>query len=171
MLTWLTSLQVLCACSALLAMPAAAFGAAEQATSPAAIATPASAATPATTDNGNVQVGSVSLDRRVLTLLVMGCVVGMILGWVGGGPRETRLRLLKKAKNTHLAVLVPAGPAPRLIPSDSPNAIRARRTRAPVSRQTPTPTQPRRDASETTDHRETSAEGCEPAHLARAVMD
>jgi hypothetical protein len=82
-------------------------------------------------------VASASFDRRVLTLLAMGCLVGMIAGWASGGPREPRVRLLKKPKKTHLSVLVSPGPAPRLIPGDSPNATRARWRRAEVSRQTP----------------------------------
>jgi hypothetical protein len=61
----------------------------------------------------------------------------MIVGWVSGGPRDTRFRLLNRPKKTRLSVLVPPGPPSRLIPSDSPNATRARWTRAPVSRQTP----------------------------------
>jgi hypothetical protein len=60
----------------------------------------------------------------------------MITGWVKGGPRETRVRLLTKGKKTRLSVLVPPGPAPRLIPSESPNATRARWPHGPVSRQT-----------------------------------
>jgi hypothetical protein len=60
----------------------------------------------------------------------------MIAGWASAGPRDTRLRLLKKPKKARLSVLVSPGPAPRLIPGDSPNARRARWARAPVSRQT-----------------------------------
>jgi hypothetical protein len=88
-------------------------------------------------NNSTTHVGGVSFDRRVLTLLAMGCLVGVIAGWVSGGPREPRLRLLSKAKKTRLSVLVLPGPAPRLIPSDSPNATRARWARASASRQTP----------------------------------
>jgi hypothetical protein len=73
----------------------------------------------------------------VLTLLAMGCCVGVIAGWVNGGPREPRVRLRTKPTKTPLSVLVSPGPAPRLIPADSPNARRARWSRAPVSRQTP----------------------------------
>jgi hypothetical protein len=80
---------------------------------------------------------AVLFDRRVLTLLVMGCLVGLMAGWANSGPREPRVRLLNKPKKTHLEVLVPAGPPPRLIPSDAPNAARARWARAPVPRQTP----------------------------------
>jgi hypothetical protein len=74
---------------------------------------------------------------RVLTLLALGCLVGMIVGWVIGDPRKARLRLFNKPKKTGLCVLVPPGPAPRLIPSDSPNATRPRGTRVPLSRQLP----------------------------------
>jgi hypothetical protein len=52
----------------------------------------------------------------------------MIAGWVGRGASEPRVRLLVKPKKTPLSVLVPPGPAPRLIPSDSPKATRARST-------------------------------------------
>jgi hypothetical protein len=82
-------------------------------------------------------VGRLAFDRRVLTLLAMGCLVGMIVGWAGGGPRDIRLRLLHKPKKARPSVLVSPGPAPRLIPGDSPHATRARWARAPVSRQTP----------------------------------
>lgn len=108
-LTSHTSLQVLCACCAFWGMPAAAAA----------------------------RGGSVFFDRRVLTLLALACLVGMIAGWVGGGPRETGFRLLNKPKKSHLSVLVPPGPAPRLIPGDSPNATRAQRALAPLPRQTP----------------------------------
>ena len=134
--TWLTSLQVLCAYCALLGTPVVALAAPEQVTPTSAVTTPVLAATTSTADNSNAHIGGVSFDRRVLTLLAMGCLVGMIVGWVSGGPRETRLHLLEKPKKAHLSVLVPPGPAPRLIPNDSPNATRARWTRAPVSRQT-----------------------------------
>jgi hypothetical protein len=140
MLTWLTTLQVLCASCVLLGTPAAALAAPKQVTPTPAVTTPA--ATTSTADNSNAHSDGVSFDRRVLTLLAMGCLVGMIVGWVGGGPRETRLHLLAKPKKAHLSVLVPPGPAPRLIPNDSPNATRARWTRAPVSRQTHAATRP-----------------------------
>ena len=135
-LTSQTSLQVLCACCALWSAPAAALAAPEQITPTPVISTPAPAATSMANDS-TARIGGVSFDRRVLTLLAMGCLVGMIAGWVGGGPRETHFRPLNKPKKMRLSVLVPPGPAPRLIPSDSPNATRARWTRAPVSRQTP----------------------------------
>ena len=72
----------------------------------------------------------------LLTLLVIGCLVGMLAGWVNRGPTEPRVRLFVKPKKTPLSVLVPPGPAPRLIPSDSPKAVRARST-MPVPRQMP----------------------------------
>lgn len=113
-----TSLRVLYACCALWGASAA-----------------RAAATVA--NNSTARIGSVLLDRRVLTLLAIGCLVGVIAGWVGRDPREPRVRLLNKPKKTHLSILVPPGPAPRLIPGDSPNATRPRSTRAPVPRQTP----------------------------------
>jgi hypothetical protein len=136
-LTARTSLPALCACCALWCAPAAALAAPEQITPLPVVSTPAPAAATSTTNNSTVRIGAVSFDRRVLTLLAMGCLVGMIAGWVNGGPRETRFRLLNKPKKTHLSVLVPPGPAPRLIPRDSPNAARASSSRAPISRQTP----------------------------------
>jgi hypothetical protein len=136
-LTAHTSLQVLCTCCALWGGPAAARAEPEQTTSPPVASTPAPAAVTATVNDSTSRIGGVSFDRRVLTLLAMGCVVGMIVGWARGGPRETRFRLLNKPKKTRLSVLVPPGPAPRLIPGDSPNATRARWPHGPVSRQTP----------------------------------
>ena len=58
------SLAALCACCAFFSAPAVASG------------------------------GGFSFDRRVLILLAMGCIVGMIAGWVNGGPRETGERPL-----------------------------------------------------------------------------
>jgi hypothetical protein len=136
-LTSQTSLQVLCASCALWCAPAAALAAPEQITPTPVVSTPAPVAATSMADISTARIGGVWFDRRVLTLLAMGCLVGMITGWASGGPRETRFRLLNKPKKTHLSVLAPPGPAPRLIPSDSPNATRARWTRAPVSRQTP----------------------------------
>ena len=74
---------------------------------------------------------------QVWCLLALGCVVGVIAAWVSRGPRKTRLRLLNKPTKARLPVLVPPGPAPRLIPSDSPNATRPVGTGAPLSRQLP----------------------------------
>jgi hypothetical protein len=135
-LTARTSLHALCACCALWCAPAAALAASEQ-IAPMPVSTPASAAATSMANNSTVRIGGVSFDRRLLTLLAMGCLVGVIAGWVGGGPRETRFRLLNKPKKTRLSVLVPPGPAPRLIPRDSPNATRPSSTRAPMPRQTP----------------------------------
>jgi hypothetical protein len=131
------SLQILCGCCALWGAPAVALATPEQITSTTAVATPLPAAMNSLANHSTARVRGFLFDRRVLTLLATGCVVGMIAGWASGGPRETRLRLLNKPKKTHLSVLVSPGPAPRLIPSDSPKARRARWTRAPVSRQTP----------------------------------
>ena len=129
-----TSLHVLCACCVLWGASAAVLAEPEQITPKSVVSTPAaSAAAVAST----ARTGSVLFDRRVLTLLAMGCLVGMIAGWVGRDPREPRVRLPNKPKKTHLSVLVPPGPAPRLIPCDSPNVTRPRSTRAPVPRQTP----------------------------------
>jgi len=88
-------------------------------------------------NDDSIGIGGVSIDRRALMLVAMACLVGVIAGWVNGGPREPRFRLFNKPKKTHLSVLVPAGPTPRLIPGDSPHATRAHGSRAPVPRQTP----------------------------------
>jgi hypothetical protein len=114
-----TSLRVLCACCVLWGAPAAA----QSATS--------------TADDSAARIGSVLFDRRVLALLAMGCVVGLVARWGRGGSPGIRFRLFNKPKKTQLSVLVPPGPAPRLIPSESPNAARARSARAPVPRQAP----------------------------------
>jgi hypothetical protein len=131
-----TSLHVLCACCALWGAPAAALAEPEQATPTPVVSAPAPAAV-TVANNSTERIVSVLFDRRVLTLLAIGCLVGMIAGWIGRHPSEPRFRLLNKPKKTSLAILVPPGPAPRLIPGDSPNATRPRSTRAPVARQTP----------------------------------
>lgn len=73
----------------------------------------------------------------MLVLVALVCLVGTIAGWVSQGPREPRVRLLAKPKKMRLTVLVPAGPAPRLVASESPNATRARAAAAPVPRTAP----------------------------------
>jgi hypothetical protein len=136
-------LQVLCACCALWAVPAVTVGAPEQITPSAEVSTRGPAATEPTsapkptTSNNTARIGGVSVDRRALTLVAMACLIGMIAGWSSGGPREPRVRLLTKPQKANLSVLVPPGPTPRLIPSDAPNAKRARPSRAQVPRQTP----------------------------------
>jgi hypothetical protein len=71
-------------------------------------------------------------------LLVLACLVGLIAGWRTPVPRVTFLRPLNKPKRAAPpAVLVPPGPTPRLIPSESSKATRPRSTPAPGSRQTP----------------------------------
>jgi hypothetical protein len=138
-----TSLRVLlCACCALWVVPAAALAAPEKITPTPGIPTTAAATetatTTATTNDSTARTGGVSFDRRVLVLLAIGCIVGLIAGWVArGGAREPRVRLLHKPKKVQVSVLVPSSPAPRLIPGDSPNATRARWARTPVPRQTP----------------------------------
>jgi hypothetical protein len=47
------------------------------------------------------------------------------------------VRLLNKSHETGLSVLVPPGPAPRLVPGDAPNATRPNGTRAPLTRHPP----------------------------------
>jgi hypothetical protein len=107
-----TRLQLLCACCALWGAPA--------------LAAPAD---------------GVLSDRRVIlaiaSLIAVGGIVGMIAGRDNRAARGPRLRLLNEPKKTQLSVLVPPGPAPRLIPSDSPNAVRPRPTRGPIPRATP----------------------------------
>jgi hypothetical protein len=112
------SLQVLCACLALWIVPAP-------------------AAATSTASHNTLQIGNVSFDRRVLTLVAMVCLIGTIAGWTGKGARAPRIRLFTKPKKTQLTVLVPPGPAPRLVPGDSPNATRPRPAPAPVPRVAP----------------------------------
>jgi hypothetical protein len=131
-----TSLHALYVCCALWGAPAAALAEPEQTTPTPVVSTPAPAAA-TVANNSPARIASLLFDRRVLMLLAMGGLIGMIAGWVGRDPREPRVRLLNKPKKTCLSVLVPPGPAPRLIPGDSPNATRPRSTRAPVPRQTP----------------------------------
>jgi hypothetical protein len=136
-LTARTSLQVLCACCAFWCTPVATLAAREQTTAMPVVSKAAPAADTSAANNRTTRVGGISLDRRVLTLLAMGCLVGLIAGWVRGGePRRPRVRLYIKPRKTPLSVLVPPGPAPRLIPRESPNATQASWTRTPVSRRT-----------------------------------
>jgi hypothetical protein len=124
-------------------MPAAAVATPERMTPTQAIAPSARDSTSNVNDGVARSDEDVLSDRRVVTLLAIGsvaataCVVGMIGGRTSRGPREPRLRLINKPKKMQLSVLVPPGPPPRLIPSDSPNAVRKRPAHAPVPRQTP----------------------------------
>lgn len=122
-----TSLHVMYVCCALWGASAAVLAEPE----------PPAPAAATVANNSTAGIGSIFFDRQVLTLLALGCLIGMIAGWLRRDPREPRVRLLNKPKKTQLSVLVPPGPAPRLIPSDSPNVTRPRSTRAPVPRQTP----------------------------------
>jgi hypothetical protein len=97
----------------------------------------ASTAALAEQESSAARIGSLLFDRHVLTLLALGCLVGVIIGLLRRDPHEPRVRLVNKPKKTPLSILVPPGPAPRLIPGDSPHATRPRSTRAPVTRQTP----------------------------------
>lgn len=145
------SLQIVCACCLLWSAPAAALAAPEQITTSTAISAQPSLAANSNASNSGARIGgahsrhtsssisSVLFDKRVLSLLGMAGVIGLIAGWASGGPRETRFRLWNKPKKTHLSVLVPPGPPPRLIPGDSPRATRARWTRDPIPRPIPAP--------------------------------
>jgi hypothetical protein len=135
-----TSLRLLCACCACCALwgvPAAALGAPEQIAPAPVVSTPPPAATPSTVNDDTAGLRGVLLDWRVWTFIAVACLFGMIAGWATKGPPEPRVRLLNKPKKTRPSVLVPPGPAPRLIPGDSPKATRSRAARAPVPRQTP----------------------------------
>lgn len=108
-----TRLQLLCACCAMWSAPAT------------ALAAPAD--------------GVVS-ERRVVAAIAILIAVGGVVGMIAGrdrGTRGPRLRLLNDSKKAQLSVLVPPGPPPRLIPSESPNAIRPRPPHAPTRRNTP----------------------------------
>jgi hypothetical protein len=129
------SVRILCACCALWGAPAAALAASGQVTPTPVASAPAAPISAAT--GSTDRIGSALFDRRVLTLVAMACVVGLLAGWLGGGPGETRFRLLNKPKKTRVSVLVPPRLAPPLIPRDAPNATRASSARAQVTRQTP----------------------------------
>ena len=72
----------------------------------------------------------------VFALLAVAWLVGMLVRR-GGRDARPRLRLINKPKRMPLSVLVPPGPAPRLVPGDSPKATRPRGTRTPLSQQLP----------------------------------
>src|SRR5262245_13262016 len=63
------------------------------------------------------------IPLAVWMLLGLACLVGMIAGWVSGS-RGTRVRLLNKPTKMLPSVIVSPGPAPRLVPGDSPHAAR-----------------------------------------------
>jgi hypothetical protein len=108
------------------------------ASAPVPVPAPASVPTPTSPAKHNtVRIGGIAFDRRVLALVATVCFVGTIAGWATRGPRVLRVRLLNKPTKTHLTVLVPPGPTPRLVPNESRNATRARSTLAPVSRLAP----------------------------------
>jgi hypothetical protein len=133
-----TSLQVACACYALWGGPTAALAAPEQSRPAPVASTPAPAAPTTVADDSTARIGGASFNRRVLMLVAVGCLVGIIVGRARRDrPRETRFRLYNKPQKVRVSVLVPPTPAPRLIPSESPNATRARSIGAPVSRPTP----------------------------------
>jgi hypothetical protein len=117
--------------------PAASVGAPKHIMPPSVVSASAPAAAASTTTHETVQIGGLSFDRRVLALVAMVCLVPTIAGRAGRGAREPRVRLLTRPKKTSLTVLVPPGPAPRLVPGESPNATRARPAHAPVPRQAP----------------------------------
>jgi hypothetical protein len=73
----------------------------------------------------------------LLALVAVVFLVGTLSGRARGNPRDPRVRLLAKPKRTRLTVLVPPGPTPRLIPSESPNATRARPVPAAAPRRMP----------------------------------
>jgi hypothetical protein len=72
-----------------------------------------------------------------LALIALVFLVGTLAGRARKAPREPRVRLLARPKKMRLTVLVPPGPAPRLVPGDSPNATRARAARVSVPRTAP----------------------------------
>lgn len=141
-LTSRTSLHALCACCALWGVPCAALAAPEQIAPVTVQSAVAPAASTSVAHDSAAQIGGFSVDKRILTLLAMGLFIGLVVGWASGGPRETHFRLFNKPRKTSLPVLVPPGPTPRLIPSDSPYATRARSTHAPIPRQTPAGARP-----------------------------
>src|SRR5262245_31891001 len=106
------SLRVLCACCALSGAPATALSAAEPGGANAAPSARLPAASESAARHGHKRV---SLDRRALILIGLGCCVGMIAGWVGMGAGRTRVRLLNKPTKGRPSVLVSPEPPPRLV--------------------------------------------------------
>ncbi len=104
-----TSLQVVCACYALWGAPVAGLTAPEKIMPMPAVSTRAPAA-PTSMPNHAARIRGVLFNRRVLTLVAMGCLVGTIVGWVRRGSRETRFRLLNKPRKMRLSVLVSPTP-------------------------------------------------------------
>jgi hypothetical protein len=77
----------------------------------------------------------------LLVILLVAGLAGLIAGWIASSPRVTLLRPHNKPKkNAPLPVLVPPGPPPRLIPGESPKAVRSRSSTAQLARQTPSGT-------------------------------
>lgn len=134
-LTTRAPLRILFACCAFWGLPEAALALTED-IHPALVE---STAVPATSTLNNDAAGAEdpSIEKRVLALLVLACALGLIAGHRDRRPRGTQLRLHNKPKKTLPTILIPPGPAPHLIPGDSPRATRRAGSNAPVLRQTP----------------------------------
>ncbi len=134
------SLPVLCVCLAIWSAPVDSRSAPGQIAPAPVVSTPAHAVATSTASDNKVQIAVVSVDRRVLALVAMMLLFGTIAGRSRRGSRAPRVRLLIKPRKIPPTVLVPPGPAPRLVPGESPNATRARWAPAPVLRKAPTGT-------------------------------
>jgi len=135
-LTIQAPLWAMCACCALWSLATAALAAPEH-IRPAPVESTAAPVTAASTpSNSAARAGGASIDKRVLVLVTLACVVGLIAGRRSRRSRGTPLRLLNRPKKTLPSILVPRRPVPPLIPADSPKATRAR-SAAPARRQTP----------------------------------
>jgi len=128
-------MRILFACCVLWGLPTAALTATEY-IQPAPVEATAAPST-STLNNDVARADEPSIEKRVLALLALACALGLIVGRRDPRPRGTQLRLHNKPKKMPPTILVPPGPAPYLVPGDSPKATRRAGSTVPVLRQTP----------------------------------
>jgi hypothetical protein len=128
-------MRILFACCVFWGLPTAALAVTED-IRPALVESTAAPST-STLSPDVVRADEPSIEKRVLALLALACALGLIVGRRDRRPRGTQLRLHNKPKKTAPTILVPPGPAPPLIPGDSPKATRRAGSTVPVLRQTP----------------------------------
>jgi hypothetical protein len=129
------SMRILFACCVLWGLPTAALAVTEYIQAGLVESTAAPSAS--TLNNDIARADDPSIETRVMALLALACALGMIAGQRDRRSRGTQLRLHNKPKKTPPTILVPPGPAPHLIPGDSPKATRRAGSTVPVLRQTP----------------------------------
>jgi len=134
-LTTRAPLRILFACCGFWGLPTAALAATED-IQPALVESTAAPAT-STPNSDAARADDPSIETRVLALLALACAIGLIAGQRDRRPRGTQLRLHNKPKKALPTILIPPGPAPHLIPGDSPKAARRAGSNAPALRQTP----------------------------------